>query len=1388
MGGCDGDKRGKAEFPVPTIANVETSFQAATTGSDIDRVLGFEATTLSDWSIIWNGPGALSISTNSTQGWRSLAVAAHGYVPIQSVALSSLGTRVGTAIHLDIMLPSELKQVSPYWFGLVQLYASIPSLAVNNQFVGQVELTPLPLATWNTVTIIPSSTLLSALRKSYSDLRITVAINAPYNATKPYLLDNLRFSDQSVALVKVVDGGGRVLPGATVVAYNGNTPTPFSGVTDSTGTAKISLPPGHYRFGMTEAGVTTFSSPTNGCNIPGACPAATIVAKCHGITCFALDQCHQAGTCDPGTGMCSNPTAQDGTPCDDGSLCTQTDRCQNGACLGENPVVCEPQDGCHDPGMCDDATGTCSNPANPGGPACVVSDGWTPSTPILLRAEALSSGVVRLGWNDVDGESAYYVVRSTDGGNQFIQAKELPGGATAWDDAGRAALTTYCYKVRAKAAAGYASSNMVCVKTPLRFEAEEVPSTSSDGTTVVVADAGASAGKYAQVPLAGASSWVDFVLTVPITGTFRLKVRQATGPDRGRWRLQVDGVPSSMEVDGYSPQPANTEVDLGEIKIDSTANPKHFRFLLTGKHEHSTGNVVAVDAFALSNVGIRYEAEESYPTVNPPNVQSNLADSTASNGAIASAALSGSQDSLSLTLGVSAPGKYQIVLRYGTGPDRGVFQTKLDGVEIGGEIDAYSTGSGFATKAFDPVEISSGAHVLSLVVTGKSGGSSGYGVSVDYVELRPGLVIVERNRGQEPVILEATYGCGSPPDPQTKSGVVDLDTDVAFTIPRQIPVVTGNAGNKEAKLVFRTGSRPAITCTYLGGTNESHPADRLEYLKGLKYVLQTCSNGAQAGAAASANHFELTLMGADCQYASLVTMARVHLGGDQCSDESEPFISPDETHAIRTQFSWADTLPVAETGANGDPTLWYALIYIHDRRQPEALDSLLIHHQKPPIFIAPGQPTPRLCGTLNSAGDGEGYFEYALLTGVAFNKLRSLAIAAGTEVAQQGLFQTIKIISPPVPEATMPDGSVSISYLQSAGFRYMGYLAGQTITHPDGTTETIPRAWSWDPFSWAGDAWDGLKGCGEWVAGKFGDATNFFLPSVSVHVQLRATSSDPAFQGQELVKGWGKNAGKPIGIPGVRVNLWYMSLSVLSPYGGTTDAEGKMSTEVPKYAPFAGIEIPLNGDAADIVWNGMVTHTLTDYPKDLNCPSGDKTTIVRDNKFLNYLAQFSDGRDYLKTMVGYKPHKVVASTGYAANFLASFNGGRPVVTCADFPNLVFSGTTFASWIITAFLASTVPPALLAVVPLANTLNHSDMWLPDTHSTVVHSRGVWTHEYGHFALCSMIASEGEALSTLTRMTMETIFAGRDFGPDAEARILNEAFADFFTAQVVGGTNY
>ena len=59
-----------------------------------------------------------------------------------------------------------------------------------------------------------------------------------------------------------------------------------------------------------------------------------------------------------------------GTSCNDGDLCTQTDTCQSGACTGSNPVICTALDQCHDAGTCNSSTGICSNPNKPDGSAC----------------------------------------------------------------------------------------------------------------------------------------------------------------------------------------------------------------------------------------------------------------------------------------------------------------------------------------------------------------------------------------------------------------------------------------------------------------------------------------------------------------------------------------------------------------------------------------------------------------------------------------------------------------------------------------------------------------------------------------------------------------------------------------------------------------------------------------------------------------------------------------------------------------------------------------------------------------------------------------------------------------------------------------------------------
>lgn len=73
------------------------------------------------------------------------------------------------------------------------------------------------------------------------------------------------------------------------------------------------------------------------------------------VICTPLDQCHQAGVCNIGNGLCSNPPKINGESCNDGINCTSPDTCIDGSCIGTlNCAVGEicQNDQCVDPPEC----------------------------------------------------------------------------------------------------------------------------------------------------------------------------------------------------------------------------------------------------------------------------------------------------------------------------------------------------------------------------------------------------------------------------------------------------------------------------------------------------------------------------------------------------------------------------------------------------------------------------------------------------------------------------------------------------------------------------------------------------------------------------------------------------------------------------------------------------------------------------------------------------------------------------------------------------------------------------------------------------------------------------------------------------------------------------
>ena len=114
------------------------------------------------------------------------------------------------------------------------------------------------------------------------------------------------------------------------------------------------------------------------CTLTDSC----VNGACEGslpVPCFALDQCHDIGTCNPATGVCDDPIKVDGSACSDGDACSQTDTCQGGSCVGTNPFTCVALDQCHNPGTCNPSTGVCDDPPKADGTTC--NDGLNCTSP-----------------------------------------------------------------------------------------------------------------------------------------------------------------------------------------------------------------------------------------------------------------------------------------------------------------------------------------------------------------------------------------------------------------------------------------------------------------------------------------------------------------------------------------------------------------------------------------------------------------------------------------------------------------------------------------------------------------------------------------------------------------------------------------------------------------------------------------------------------------------------------------------------------------------------------------------------------------------------------------------------------------------------------------------
>lgn len=506
----------------------------------------------------------------------------------------------------------------------------------------------------------------------------------------------------------------------------------------------------------------------------------------------------------------------------------------------------------------------------------------------------------------------------------------------------------------------------------------------------------------------------------------------------------------------------------------------------------------------------------------------------------------------------------------------------------------------------------------------------------------------------------------------------------------------------------------------------------------------------------------------------------------------EPAIARADAEAMVGAFDWKNTPALRETDADGAPALYYAAIYLTSREQRAVLDQAGIHHSFMPLFEQEQQRWNGKTGRMAQSTDGKGAIVFAVVPGRIYNIVRHWALAGDPLVAA--------IILRDAPDdAKTPEGALSYDYLAQAHFKYRGMEPIRDAASSGTSQQKLVILTARLALKAVAEAAEEVP---RLVARALGnrdrDGLIFGLGaagSVSLRLALDVVDTDPTFSGDVMRRAWGTDAGLPVKLPGVRVSVWSRGdstvLGLPTLFEANTNALSEATFNLARNRQVRQLCIAAENAAAELTdllteievctFEGAADKTLD------NLRNATSANVRVQDSLFNILAQATEARAYLQGVVGYTPHKAVINVGWIADAMGLAGTGGPFAPCLGFPNVS------ADLLVIPLLAnlSAIPfvgPPLAVTLGAATPLLAVDMFFPE--SAALLSRGVATHEYGHFAMCSMLydAHVSYISTSWTSAVIDRIASGAVPPPTASAAYDIEAFADFFAGQVAGGTNY
>jgi hypothetical protein len=505
----------------------------------------------------------------------------------------------------------------------------------------------------------------------------------------------------------------------------------------------------------------------------------------------------------------------------------------------------------------------------------------------------------------------------------------------------------------------------------------------------------------------------------------------------------------------------------------------------------------------------------------------------------------------------------------------------------------------------------------------------------------------------------------------------------------------------------------------------------------------------------------LLLSGCDGEPEELISVDLLGEGEDAEAPRLPPPLTAEETTALREAFSWRDTQRLNEVDADGNPALYYTMIAIRPPEDEALLEMARVYFDAMPIFPEELEPWEDSAGIIEFEADEKGAFVYAVLAGAVYNHIRQAALEG------EPVFDAVILRDPPSPDALLPGGSLSYAWLVEQGFTY-GFSREEL---EEGDSSGVVGAVH-SPL--LGRIVRGIINIGRGIVNGIRRGIGVLKAGIGgtrpFRLELRVLNTDEAFErtfafrGESFSDGvmrraWGPNLNREISVPGAKVMIGVnASLTVTR-----TDDNGYAEIRIPKGKGLR-VFLRLRNRAASITSAGM-------WDKRLAVFTGSRSRSgpvyiskeVRD-KNVNVLAQFSDARAYSREIGGWSPGRALVHTGPI--------DGRSAAPCLGFMSYGRFGTV--SWRGDSIVWNTL-------LGIFSYFTEIDVLMRRGSA----SRGVPTHEYGHYLMCDMLfhikrRDFGRAWGEVARDARR--------GDMGEAGIIAEGWADFFAHQVAGGMNY